>query len=68
MGKAEQLLKLAADSHRMPGWEDSLSYIVDKARGGMQVLSDEDLQNVAGGAINNSHEYLEMIKARIGKK
>ena len=50
--KAEKMLKIAADSWKMPGWNDTLSMVVDSAmpKTGLRALSDEDLQLVAGGA------------------
>ena len=49
--KAEKMLKIAADSWKMPGWNDTLSMVVDSAmpKTGLRALSDEDLQLVAEG-------------------
>ena len=44
---AEKLLRLCADTAKMPGWKDALSMMTDKNTA--YALSDELLENVAGG-------------------
>ena len=50
MGKAERLLRICADTLRMPGWRDALSIITD--RYSANELSDDLLDDVAGGLTN----------------
>ena len=47
MLKTEKLLRLCADTMKMPGWNDALSMMTEKNTG--FALSDELLENVAGG-------------------
>ena len=50
MGNAERLLRICADTLRMPGWRDALSIITD--RYSANELSDDLLDDVAGGITN----------------
>ena len=51
MLKTEKLLKICADSMKMPGWNDALSMMTEK--NAAFALSDELLENVAGGRTND---------------
>ena len=68
MSKTEQLLGLAADSMKMPGWDDGLSMMVDSVRQKTvkRVLSMEDLQQVAGG-VGSDEEIIARLKANVLK-
>ncbi len=50
MGKTERLLRICADTLKMPGWRDALSIITD--RYSANELSDDLLDDVAGGITN----------------
>ncbi len=50
MGKTERLLRICADTLKMPGWRDALSMITD--RYSANELSDDLLDDVAGGLTN----------------
>lgn len=47
MDKTEKLLRICADTLKMPGWRDALSIMTDKYSA--NELSDELLDDVAGG-------------------
>lgn len=47
MSKTERILRLCADTMKMPGWNDALSMMTDKLSA--NELSDELLGDVAGG-------------------
>ena len=51
MKNAEKLLRLCADTVKMPGWNDALSMMTDK--NAAFALPDELLENVAGGRTND---------------
>ena len=51
MTNAEKLLRLCADTMKMPGWNDALSLMTEK--NAAFALSDELLENVAGGRTND---------------
>lgn len=51
MNSAEKLLRLCADTMKMPGWSDALSMMTEK--NAAFALSDELLENVAGGRTND---------------
>ena len=51
MNSAEKLLRLCADTMKMPGWNDALSMMTEK--NAAFALSDELLENVAGGRTND---------------
>lgn len=51
MTNAEKLLRLCADTMKMPGWNDALSMMTEK--NAAFALSDELLENVAGGRTND---------------
>ena len=48
---AEKLLRMCADTMKMPGWNDALSRMTDK--NAVYALPDEFLENVAGGVVNS---------------
>ena len=52
----EKMLKLSEDSSRMGGMNDALSFMVGSVRekygfGNIRELSDDELENVAGGKV-----------------
>ena len=51
MTNAEKLLRLCADTMKMPGWNDALSMMTEN--NAAFALSDELLENVAGGRTND---------------
>ena len=51
ISKAEKLLRICADTTKMPGWNDALSMMTEKDAA--FALSDELLENVAGGRTND---------------
>ena len=55
----ENLLDLAADSCKMPGWKDSLSLILDKETSAIKALDDDLLSQVAGGLVDPKPEKLD---------
>lgn len=65
--KLEKMMKIAADSHQMDGWDDSLSFIVNSSKPALRLmrLDEEDLQQVAGGAIRQSPELSEKLKRTV---
>lgn len=65
--KIEKMLKLAAESSEMPGWNDSLSYIVKKSNLSMKALDDSELEQVAGG-VNTDEELAKAIIGKLGIK
>lgn len=48
MSKSERILRLCADTMKMPGWNDALSVMTDKLSA--NALSDDLLADVAGGS------------------
>jgi len=50
MSTTERILRLCADTMKMPGWNDALSMMTDKLSA--NALSDELLDNVAGGRLH----------------
>ena len=61
MKKTERLLHLCADSMKMPGWNDSLERITENVMNKCteNMLSDEELQMVAGGIVKESNEKVQ---------
>lgn len=51
MEKTEKLLRICADTLKMPGWQDALSIMTDKYSA--NELSDEFLDDVAGGIVKH---------------
>ena len=51
MKETEKLLKICADSMKMPGWKDALSMMTEKTEDSCRglILSDDELAQVAGG-------------------
>ena len=49
MNEAEKLLRLCADTMKMPGWRDALSLLTEEQS--RVALSDELLADVAGGIV-----------------
>ena len=51
MLKTEKLLKICADSMKMPGWKDALSMMTEQAERSVSahLLDDDELAMVAGG-------------------
>lgn len=60
----EKMLRIAADSSDMPGWNDSLSHIVKKSELSMKALDDSELELVAGG-VNTDQELVEKLLSKI---
>lgn len=66
--RVEKLLGIAADSQKMGCFDDALSYSVNSVlkKGGMQVLSEEDLQLVAAGVtIDKNQELADKLKQNL---
>ena len=77
MNKTELLLGLAADSMKMPGWNDALSYTVGSSQAtrsmpmsrGIMPIADEDLCMVAGGVETTiSNELKDRLKRNLYNK
>ena len=60
----EKLLNIAADSSRMPGWNDSLSLMLNKESLSIKALDDEQLSKVAGGVTPEQLD-IEVIKKKL---
>ena len=58
MKETEKLLKICADSMKMPGWKDALSMMTEQAErfGNAHLLNDDELAMVAGGALDPTKE------------
>ena len=58
MKGTEKLLKICADSMKMPGWKDALSMMTEQAErfGNAHLLDDDELAMVAGGLIGDGGE------------
>ena len=67
--KAEKMLDFVADSAKMPGWNDSLSFIVNStvSKSKITQLSDEDLGMVSAG-VDLSEEMIKKLKFGKTKK
>ena len=67
--KAEKMLGFVADSAKMPGWNDSLSFIVNStvSKSKITQLSDEDLGMVSAG-VDLSEEMIKKLKFGKTKK
>ena len=64
MSKIEKLLRISADSHKMPGWNDSLSYVLGREEISLHALTDEQLDMVAGG-VDVPEEKIRILKERV---
>lgn len=61
----ETMLKVAADSEKMGGWNDGLSFVLkNSSRSVMKMIDDDDLQMVAGG-VNTDECLIASLKDKL---